>query len=111
MAAHANRSPSLNDSARGAQPRQGDCDEPVDRSLIRKVAGCCEGMEAVARKFVRHDIIPDVAGHSALGQHISDHVAQMLLRPGDLLVSVQERREFGVVVPAGLERRAEPAAR
>ena len=74
----------------------------MDRSLIRQVAGCCEGMEAVARKFVRHDVIPDVAGHSALGQHISDHVAQMLLRPGDLLVSVQERREFGVVVPAGL---------
>ncbi len=50
------------------QPSQNDRDELADRGLGRQAAGCCEGVEAVARE----------------------------------LVSMQERREFGVVVPVGL---------
>ena len=59
-------------------------------------------MEAVARELVRRDIVPDVAGLRALGQQVSDQVAELLLRPGDVLASMQERREFGVVVLVGL---------
>jgi hypothetical protein len=61
-------------------------------------------VEAVARKLLRRDIVPDVAGLCALGQQVSDHVAELLLRPGDVLTSRQECREFGVVVPVGLVR-------
>ncbi len=39
---------------------------------------------------------------SAAGQQVSDHVAQLLLLSGDLLVSMEEGHEFGVVVPVGL---------
>ncbi len=59
-------------------------------------------MEAVARELLRRDIVPDIAGLWGLGQQVSDHVAELLLRSGDLVVSMQERREFGVVVPVGL---------
>src|SRR5215218_8170566 len=93
---------SENESARGAQPSQSDRDEPADRGLRRQAVGCCEGVEAVARKLLRRHIVPDVAGLCASGQQVSDEVAELLLRSGDLLVSMQERREFGVVVPVGL---------
>jgi hypothetical protein len=56
-----------NESARGAQPGQSDRDEPPDRGLGRQAAGCCEGVEAVARKLVRRDIIPKLAGLCDLG--------------------------------------------
>jgi hypothetical protein len=59
-------------------------------------------VEAVARKLLGRHIIPEVAGLCALGQQISDHVLELLLRSGDLLVSMQECGEFGVVVPVGL---------
>ena len=91
-----------NESARGTQPSQSDRDEPADRGLGRQAAGCCEGVEAVARKLVRRDIIPDVASLCGLGQQASDHVVDLMLRSGDPLVPVQECREFGVVVPVGL---------
>ncbi len=104
-------------SARGAQPSQSDRDEPADRGLGRQAAGCCEGVEAVARKLVRRDIIPEVAGLCDLGQQVSDQVDELLLRPGDGLPSMQECREFGAVVLAvvgdervGLEHRFEPLA-
>jgi hypothetical protein len=57
-------------------------------------------VEAVARELLRRDIIPDVAGLRALGQQVSDDVSEVLLRLGDALTSMQERREFGGVVPA-----------
>jgi len=50
-----------------AQPSQGDHDEPADRGLRRQAAGCCEGMEAVARELVRRDVIAEVAHLCALG--------------------------------------------
>ncbi len=106
-----------NESTRGAQPSQSDRDEPVDRSLGWQPAGCCEGVEAVARKLVGRDIIPEVAGLCDLGQQVSDQVDELLLRPVDVLTSMQECREFGAVVLAvvgdervGLEHRFEPLA-
>ena len=72
-------------------------------------------MEAVARELVRRDIIPNVAGLCGLDQQVSDHVAELLLRPGDVLTSMQECREFGAVVLAvvgdegvGLQHSFEP---
>jgi hypothetical protein len=70
---------------------------------------------AVARKLVRRDIIPDVVGLCGLGQQVSDEVAELLLRSGDVLTSMQECREFGAVVlvgneRVGLEHRFEPLA-
>src|SRR5215203_2436162 len=104
-----------NESARGAQPSQSDRDEPADCGLGWQAAGCCEGVEAVARKLLRRYITPDVAGLCALGQQVSDDVREVLLRSGDLLVSMQECREFGGVAlvlneGVGLQHRFEPLA-
>ncbi len=86
------------------QPSQNDCDEPVDCGLGRQAAGCGEGVEAVARELVRCDIVPEVAGLCGVGQQVSDEVAELLLRSGDVLTSMQECREFGAVVLVGNER-------
>ena len=59
-------------------------------------------MEAVARKLVRRDFVPQDPGLGALGHEVPDHVAEPLLSPGHLLVPVKERRKLGVVVPMGL---------
>ena len=97
-----------NESARGAQPSQSDRDEPADRGLGRQAAGCREGVEAVARKLVRRDIVADVAGLCSVGQQVSDEVAELLLRSDDVLTSMQECREFDAefdaVVLVGNER-------
>ena len=87
-----------NESVRGAQPSQSDDDESADRGFGRQTASCCEGVEAVARELVSRDIIPNVADLCSLDQQVSDHVAELLLRPGNVLASMQERREFGAVV-------------
>src|SRR5215211_1063277 len=89
-----------NGSGRGAQPSQSDPDEPANRFLGRQTASCCEGVEAVARELLRRDIISDVAAVCTLGQQVSDHVAELLLRPGDVLTSMQECGEFGAVTLA-----------
>ncbi len=74
-------------------------------------------MEAVARKLVRRDILPELAGFRDLGQQASHQVDELLLRLGDVLTSMQERHEFGAVVLAvvgdqrvRLEHRFEPFA-
>ena len=72
----------------GAQSSQSDHDESSYRGLGRQAAGCCEGVEAVARKLLRRDIIPDVAGLCGLGQQISDDVREVPLRLGDVLISM-----------------------
>src|SRR5438445_459882 len=89
-------------SARRAQPSQGDRDEPADRGLGRQAARCAQSVEAVARELVLRDIVAEDAGGCGLGQQVLNHVAELALRVGDVLVSVQERREFGVVVSASL---------
>ena len=60
------------ESGVGVQPGQNDGDEPADRSLGRQVAGCCEGVQAVARKLVGRDIDPNVAGLGGPDQKVSD---------------------------------------
>src|SRR5260370_18310235 len=84
-------------SARGAQPGQGDEDEPSDRSLRRQVAGGGEGVQAVASELVWRDIAPDVTGFYGPGQQVPDEVAEVLLRAGKVLTPVHERREFGAL--------------
>src|SRR5918998_6494861 len=84
-------------SVRWAQPGQGDRDEPADRGLGRQAAGCCEGVEAVARKLLGSDVIPDVARIRGLGQQVSDDLREVLLRSVSVLTSMQERREFAGV--------------
>ena len=59
-------------------------------------------MEAIARELVRGDVIAKVAGLCALGQQVLDHVAELLLRSGDVLTSMQECCELGAVVLLGL---------
>ena len=87
----------------------------MDRGLGWLAAGCCEGVQAVARELLRRDIIPNVAAFCALGQEVSDQVDELLLRPVDVLTSMQERHEFGAVVFAvvvvegiGLQHSFEP---
>jgi hypothetical protein len=74
-------------------------------------------VEAVAREFVRRDVIPDVADLRGLGQQVSDQMAELLLCSGDVLTSMQKCREFGAAVLAvlrdervGLKHRFEPLA-
>jgi SAM-dependent methyltransferase len=81
----------------GAQPCEGDRDEPVDRGCGRQVAGRCQGVQAVAREFVGTDIISDAAGLGSLGEQVSEHVAQVPLCSDDVLVRMQECCEFGAV--------------
>ena len=104
-------------SARGPQPSQGDHDEPVDRGGGCQAAGRCEGVQAVARKLVRRDISPDVACISDIGQETSNQLDELVLRSGEVLISMQEFREFGAVLFAvmndecvGLEHGFEPIA-
>jgi hypothetical protein len=72
-------------------------------------------VQAVAREFVRRDIIPRVASLCPLGNQVSDDSAEVLLGSGDVLASMQECREFGAVVlmgneGEGLEHGFEPLA-
>jgi hypothetical protein len=75
-------------------------------------------MEAIARQLFGGDIAADVAGLDGFDQQIADKVADLLLGPHDLLVSMQERCEVGVVVAVGtmcdervrLEHRLQPFA-
>ena len=88
-------------SSAGAQPSQSDYYKPANRGFGRHVAGCCEGVEAVARELVRRDIVPEVAGLCDLGQQASYHVVDLLLRSGDVHTSMQECSEFGAGVLMG----------
>jgi hypothetical protein len=73
-------------------------------------------VEAVARELIRGDIVPDIAGLYGLGQHASDQVGELPLRSGDVLTSMQECRQFAVVMlvaneRVGPEHSCEPLAR
>src|SRR3989304_626292 len=59
-------------------------------------------METEGRKLVGRDVVADVAGLRSLRQQVSDHVAELLLRSGDLFVPMQGCGEFGVAVTVGL---------
>jgi hypothetical protein len=53
---------------------------------------------------LRRDIVAEIAPLCGLSQHLSDDVAELLLRWGDVLTSMQEWGEFGAVVLVGNER-------
>jgi hypothetical protein len=89
-------------SGAGAQTGQSDGDEPPDCGLGRQAAGCCEGVEAVARELLGCDVVPDIAVFGGLGKQVPNEVADVLLRLGDALVAMKESRELVVAVPAGL---------
>lgn len=72
----------------------------MDRGLGRQPACRREGVEAIGRKLVRRDIVPEFTGVRDLGQQASDQVDELLLRFGDLLTAMQQCREFGSVAPA-----------
>jgi len=73
-------------------------------ALDGRLLAPCEGVEAVARKLVRRDIIVEVAGLCTRGHQISDHVVELRLGSGDALTSMQKRGEFSVMVAAVLVR-------
>jgi hypothetical protein len=92
------KEPDGKESARRAQPRQRDRDEPADRSLGPQAAGGAEGVDAVGGELVRRDVVPEVAGRCDLGQEALDQVMDMLLRSGEVGTPVQECGEFGAGV-------------
>jgi hypothetical protein len=47
---------------RGAQPGQGDHDEPTNRGLGLHTAGRRERGKAVAGKLLGRDVVPNIAG-------------------------------------------------
>jgi hypothetical protein len=49
------------------QPSQSERDEPADGGLGGQALGRGERVQAVAREFVRHDVVPDVAGPCGVG--------------------------------------------
>ncbi len=59
-------------------------------------------MEAVDRQLPGRDVTPDSAGPYALAQQAPDQVDEPLPRPGDVLASMQERRQFSGMVPAAV---------
>jgi len=70
-------------------------------------------VEAVAREFLGRNVVPEVAGLCALDQQAPDEAGEVLLRSGDVLTSMQERRQLGAVVlvvneRVGLEHSFEP---
>ena len=74
----------------GAQPVQGDRDEPANPGVGRQYARRREGIEAIPCKLVGRDIVPDIAGLCSLGQQVSNQVVTLLLGPDDVLASMQE---------------------
>jgi hypothetical protein len=52
---------------------------------------------AVVGELVRGDVVSDATGPGGVGQQVSDHVVNVPLRVGDVLVSVKECPEVGVV--------------
>ncbi len=70
----------------GAEPIQNDGDKPVDGSLGWQGAGCRKRVQAVACQLIRRDVIADLAGPGGLDQQALDQVAELLLRPRDVLM-------------------------
>jgi hypothetical protein len=87
---------------RRAQPGQSDRDESADCGFGRQAASCGEGIETVIRELLGRDIVSDVAGLCALGQQVSDDVREVLLRLGDMLIPMQECREFALAAHLAL---------
>ncbi len=61
-------------------------------------------MKAVPCKLVGRDIVPNAAGLGPGSQQIPDHVAQVPLGAGNMLVPMQECRKLAVTVAVVLMR-------
>jgi hypothetical protein len=94
----------VNPETAGAQSGQGDRDQPADRGPRRQAARGGERMQAVAGQFGGRYVTPDVTALHAVGQQVSEEVAQMLLGPDEMLAPVQEGREFAAVMLVADER-------
>jgi hypothetical protein len=92
------------DSAPRTQPIEGDRHQPTNGGLRALSAGAREGVKAEAGEFIRRHIVPDIAGSYGPDEQLPDHLVNVMLRSGDPLVPMKERREFGVMVIAGSER-------
>jgi hypothetical protein len=71
-------------------------------------------VQAIGRKLVRGDVVPEIARRSTLGQQFADEVVEMMLRLDDVLASMQACREFGAVMlvrdELGFQHSFEPLA-
>ena len=85
----------------GAQPSQGDHDQSVDGRLGREGAGCCQGVEAVARQLFWCDVVPDGPSLCGRGQQVSDEVTELALRSTDVLILMHERGHVAALAPVG----------
>src|SRR5262245_62508366 len=96
---------------------EGDLDEPAYCSLGRESTSCRECREAVARKLVGRDIVPDLTRLRGCCQQIADEIAKALMRVVEVLTRVDNRGNLSVVGSlegherVGLDDRFEPIAR
>jgi hypothetical protein len=85
----------------GPQPGEGDGDEAAGGVFGGQAAGGGEGVQAVAREFVRGDVVPDVPGRRGLGDQAGDEGVQLLLGLVDVLAAVQQFGDAGAVRSPG----------
>lgn len=64
------------------------------------------GVEAIARKFVRRDVVPEVARFCDPRSADLGKVVELLLRSDDVLASMQECRKFGSATTECTKRRS-----
>src|SRR5262245_62074269 len=76
---------------------EGDLDEPAYGGFGRKSTGRRECEEAVARKLVGRDIVPDLTRLGGCCQQISDEVAEALMCVVEGLTPVDHRGDLSVV--------------
>jgi hypothetical protein len=62
------------------QPGQRHGNESVDSSLGRHATGSSKRVDAVRRKLVSRNVVPEVAGLRSLGHYVPDHLAELLMR-------------------------------
>ncbi|WP_287051762.1 hypothetical protein [Mesorhizobium sp.] len=55
-------------------------------------------MEAIGRKLVRRDVVPEIARRCTLGQQIADEMVELMLRLDDVFASMQACCEFDAMV-------------
>jgi hypothetical protein len=75
-----------------------EVDEPAHRSLGRQVLGCGEGVKAIRRELVDGYVVSDVAGLRGVAEERADHVTESVFGVRDVLVTVEQSGELGVVV-------------
>ena len=82
----------------GAQPGQGDGQEPVEGCLGAQTAGGAQGVQAVDGQLFGRDVVADLATLGRLAHQGRDELAQVRVRLGDVLRAVQGRCEVAASV-------------